>query len=126
MKEDLITFKTAKLAYEKGFNILNKGSMTNMYCITGDLSWEKLGYHNELPKIFDRGFILAPTQSFLQKWLRETYDIDVLPQKCGSGYSYQIYFKFGTQEHSGISQEGWNPTYKESLELGLEQGLMLI
>lgn len=61
MEDTLITFETAELAKEKGFNIPCK----HLYDIkTGEYSD---GY------IFG-DVILAPTQSLLQKWLRDKYN----------------------------------------------------
>lgn len=62
MKEDLISFDTAKLAKEAGFpqDILGM----SWYNKDGKISNLSLGTD-----------IKAPTQSLLQKWLREIYNI---------------------------------------------------
>lgn len=66
MKEQLITFETAKLAKKKGFDIDGVkyiGSGEHIGKVGSDTSC-KLYY-------------LAPTQSLLQKWLRENHKIEI-------------------------------------------------
>ncbi len=93
MIEELISFETAKLAKEKGFN-------------------EQCS---------------APTQSLLQKWLREVHNIHV-------NVSYGLTFTFKINgdlkgndyvDYSNI-EEYWSRTYEEALEKGLIEGLKLI
>ena len=67
MKEELITFDTAKLAKEKGFND-TETYVSYHYCIS---SKEAV---LDGDRLFKEIYIPAPTQSLLQKWLRE-YDI---------------------------------------------------
>ena len=66
MKEQLVSFKTAKLAKEKGFNELETHIGT-AYSQLGDLC-VNTGATNQFE---------APTQSLLQKWLREKHNINV-------------------------------------------------
>lgn len=68
MEEQLITFDTAKLAKLKGFDI-----HSNEYYY--DNLKEKsmsMSYDNKNPNHF-----CCPTQSLLQKWLRETHNIHI-------------------------------------------------
>lgn len=81
MKEQLITFETAKLAKEKGFNINNNYLG---YCISNLWDYkegneiclitesENLIYQEDIDKI-----CFKPTQTLLQKWLREEHKIDI-------------------------------------------------
>ena len=69
MKEDYITFETALLAKETGFN------------------WPVSAYYNEYTKMLIRhagersyqqaGTLSAPTQCFLGKWLREEKQLSI-------------------------------------------------
>jgi hypothetical protein len=63
MKEELISFETAKLAHEKGFNIYT----SKFYDKHGDLQVERPSFDLTT----NEGNVAAPTQSLLQKWLRE-------------------------------------------------------
>jgi hypothetical protein len=90
MKEQLITFETAKLAKERGFN--NLESFTYFYTKPNskmfgiDEEGRSYPIKNTSKKLYKRGehaalrvenIIEAPTQSLLQKWLREKYKIDL-------------------------------------------------
>jgi len=139
MKDEIISYETANLAKEKGFNIPTR----NFYA---DESWndDKLYACNEVgyPDFTndmesDHGFgdiILTPTQSQLQRWLREVHDLDVSPYP-----HYTNKWRFTIQEfnfrhhrgHFGVcvtkDWSGINPTtYEQALELGLQDALKLI
>lgn len=77
ISEQIVSFEVAKLAYEKGFNNPNKGTYVPMYNIDGELVKEKLGYNVELPNIFDKGFIIAPTQNLLIDWIRINFNVHI-------------------------------------------------
>lgn len=68
MEEELITYPTAVLAKEKGFNQLKQGvyyTKDKEHCLVG---W---GFKD------DFAIYSAPTQSLLQKWLREVHNIHI-------------------------------------------------
>lgn len=83
MSEQLIKFKTAKLAKKLGFSEINKTS--TFYGENGDI-FNVVGPH------YDEEDYYAPTQTALHKWLREKQNIDIIPPlRMGSdGYSCQI------------------------------------
>ena len=67
MKEQLINFETAKSAKEKGVKLDING-----------LYWEDGSYDSgENALVYEefQDVMSAPTQSLLQKWLREVHDI---------------------------------------------------
>jgi hypothetical protein len=116
MKEQLITFETAKLAKEKGF--FYKGMM---YRKGGTLSDGK-GFMSNLD------VYSAPTQSLLQKWLRDVHNIDVWAQPFvrntslpDESYSYFLY-KDGVWKNDGVDFLD----FEEALEKGLQEALKLI
>jgi hypothetical protein len=109
MKEELITLATAKLAKEKGFT----------------------DFHAPIPSlIFEEKY--RPTQSLLQKWLREVHSIAVfpLPEICsGSQERWGIqYAKFehNHTQNNRFELDGLLSTYEEALETGLQEALELI
>ena len=114
MREQLINFQTAKLAKEKGFN---EGSMSH-YEEDGQIQHCRTSFTNGFMEDGETRFE-APTQSLLQKWLREVHNIIILVDKCNTGL-----LKF---EHN-IKSENKNEfkTYEEALEKGLQEGLKLI
>ena len=124
MKEQLITFETAKLAKEMGFQ-----SYTPFYYSEdGEIKGTKIGMHGN-PNAY--GGISAPTQSLLQKWLREVHSIyvsidyliiEVIDSK-GVRFDWSIYNKnesIESKELIGLL------TYEEALEKGLVAALKLI
>jgi hypothetical protein len=102
MKDELVTIETAKLAKEKGFSSESYLEPSN-YCIT-------------------------PTQSLLQRWLREVHNIHVEiwfdnTQLDGFPYLYEIY---NQQNQEGDINGHYFDNYEEALEEGLQEALKLI
>jgi hypothetical protein len=152
MQEQLISFETAKLAKEKGFNI--EGQIvfdlkaSNKIVNFKDIAIQefiddcKTGYRdkglyylkdgiNRTDDNTDEGYyLLAPTQSLLQKWLREAHNIEILTKhfkdrinKPTEGYVSMVwlqidgFLRFKTEIKN---------TYEEALEIGLQEALNLI
>lgn len=92
MIDTLISFETAKLAKEKGFNLscLNYFYKEAQMKITPTLWNRNSPYWTDA---LDTVGIPQPTQSLLRKWLREAeYDIIVTPQTIvGHTLRYQGY-----------------------------------
>ena len=154
MKEQLITFNTAKLAKEKGFKIPSH----SYYFEDGEFKEFELiethGYYGDeftvsrseffknwndawkTTKSGDRCFgcdkrpayletFSAPTQSLLQKWLRDINGINVFISYDyrRRGYLYILHTpEFGEYDQSTPSFD----TYEEALEKGLQEALKLI
>ena len=148
MKEELIKFDTAKLAKEKGFDLDLEDILyfytkprSKMFGI--DEHFRSYPIKNTPKKLYKVGeyaclnigsLIPAPTQSLLQKWLREVHDIHVVPVPetqfssyhevmetskymcmvyCNNTY-YEVFEDYGK----------WN--YEEAFEVGLQKALKLI
>lgn len=114
MNEQLISFETAKLAKEKGFKRLCDFSYDEDGMITGNC---EQAYN-----------FVAPTQSLLQKWLREKHHLIIIVayqyEHDSTPYSYWIY-----KELQSLPINQWVNdlnTYEEALELGLQEALKLI
>ena len=120
LKEKLISFETAKLAKEKGFDIETKGFYNNgIFVNTGSEIGQYHSFHNGRPKINDDKICSAPTQSLLQKWLREICKINVYctPSDFEEGMWYN---------NIGSHNPVFTGTYEEALEVGLQEALKLI
>ena len=128
MQEQLISFETAKLAKEKGYNI------------PSDLTFKSTGeeytgtYFSSDPNIFFR-----PTQSLLQKWLREEHCIFVtaLPyrdyeEKVELCFYYSLVQDSEELDDILCNEQNLNastknyPSYEEAIEVGLQKALKLI
>ena len=140
MKDTIITFETAKLAKQKGLNDhffhrpgeSSERIVESKFCYdpndkTKELQSWSYNIGNSTNERLER-LISAPTQSLVQKWLREVHEIHIQistyscspPQK----YEYEVWV---LNEHYGE----WNiidsyTTYEEALEAGLQEGLTLI
>ena len=114
----IIEFKTAKLAKKAGFDT------SQFYCYDdegklhsniGDYDWIKFGSNSE-------GSYVAPTQSELQKWLREKHDILVyVDPRRHHIFQYHII----THDNEIIGSERLN-NWEKVLEKGLQKSLKLI
>ena len=106
MTDQLISFETAKLAKEKGFQEL-----------THKIDW------------VDNERYCIPTQSLLQKWLREKHDIHIIVKVFGNSksnlrtYATDI-FLIGNKLITGRRKV--ENTYEEALETALFEALKLI
>ena len=163
MEDQIISFETAKLAKEKGFNI----STLNYYFEDGDLKENELtgtnGYYGEeycfsfnkflenwnnewlTKKDGDRCFgcnksngyletFSAPTQSLLQRWLREVHNLHIYLDTTSSFDQMETH----RSKYKALIKHPFTPfrwttgkyylgdTYEEALEVGLYQALLLI
>ena len=140
MEETLISFETAKLAKEKGFG--GKGLTTpNGYFRESNLC--NIPCNNK-SDFCGKDEFSAPTQSLLQKWLREEHKLEVHvsfnpdwdfkkdSNEClckNNGYRVDWGFVgiWKTYEKNAYPLERKNiKTYEEALELGLLESLKLI
>ena len=145
MEEQLITFETAKLAKEKGFDLCTR----HYFISTGELidiedlediypkNWNNkwiytkcgtgcFGCKIDNIKYFEA--CSAPTQFLLQKWLREKYKIDVVVIPYDNqpiNYCSYLYKHLPDDKLDRTVLEKY-PTYEEALEQGLIEGLNLI
>lgn len=148
MKDELVTFETAKLAKEKEFTL---NSLASYVSIDGDkdniqldYAWAEVNefeFTQEDIKCSDENncpAYLAPTQSLLQKWLREKHNIivevNVNRLLCNS-YNIMllkinpiINSKDSDREAVEVLIEDYPyyETYEKALEKGLKEALKLI
>lgn len=124
MVEKIIELETAKLAKEKGFNIPvwdffdENREEENVIGWIGDSFEEKLEFAKEFVEYW------RPTQSLLQKWLREVHHIDVwvVPSK---NLDEELCYSYLIDTLNYTDSEDYT-TYEEALEEGLQEALKLI
>ena len=125
MKDTLVGLEVAKLAKEKGFN----ERVIHYYTPEGYCT-ESEGYRTErlvesdwnngegnYPTMPEDVSCSAPTQSLLQKWLREKHNIDVYCIPCETQLGDMTLWK---------SDDTFVGTYEEALEVGLIEALKAI
>ena len=130
MKEQLVSIETARLAKEKGFSEIcthtySFNSKSKMY---GKIVEYTFGCDYSTISRFN---ILIPTQTILQKWLRERHRIHIWVDAgaedntdVNSKIKYQaVVVSFNDNEDD---DNVWVETYEEALESGLQLALTLI
>ena len=138
MEEQLISYETAKLAKEKGFDekVYREYDKSGYLRCTSKSADVVLGPYDELLKSTEYP---APTQSLLAKWLREVHNIEVLisripPEAVLSDKNkgknilknYNCYI-WNLNSNPRIANNGaFLDIYEEALEIGLYQALLLI
>lgn len=140
MNEQLISFETAKLAKEKGFDIPCQWAFGK----NGEEPINFNEYHYEFSKDnlihgdnfnFYKGVyrnISAPTQSLLQKWLFETHKLYVevrLTHGHDKVHFYPIIYDCNVhrpKEKSMYDLYNYNYIPEEAFEKGLQEALKLI
>jgi len=136
MKETLIGFQVAKLAKEKGFDLKcsshwstydNDGLLNNFLRIeegARDYNKHEFAYiSNKKEELFS-----APTQSLLQKWLREKHNIHIRPDLpwVESGWLVKGYSLIDGSELFSINKYKQLNSFEDALEEGLLEALKLI
>jgi hypothetical protein len=135
MTEELISFKTAKLAKEKGLTKLFN-TVHYIPCYNGDVTDVKrygiLDEYQGEDEILIDWVYLAVTQSLLQKWLRDIHKINAIPQVSKRSEDNKFYGFFSGDviiyetDKSLDTIFRYFKTYEQALEAGLYQALLLI
>jgi len=120
MKDELISLDTAKLAKEKGYDIIG-GSCFDKYGNYYTWDWNNVWFNESKNKHlkFDEEIdpiYYRPTQSLLQKWLRKLYNINL--------WAYQPN-ETGYWAHN-LENKAKYDDHEEAIEKGLIQALNLI
>jgi hypothetical protein len=129
MKDELITYETAVLARDKGFDL------------PVDFCFRK--FHNDVSEIYEvdenfngtdwnnglnlnEEFFSKPTQSLLQRWLREKHKLHIELFLTSDGYWTVRNIVKICDADIGIRDSEFYPTYEQALEEGLQIALKLI
>lgn len=122
MNETLINFETAKLAKEKGFNFSEievRDSNTLKVC---DNAVKRLDYFGTMK---ESNLIQLPTQSLLQKFIRETRGVHIEIHRNASGYYWSMCkadggTDLGWSDISGPNDGGVWDSFEGALENALQ------
>lgn len=125
MKEQLISFETAKLAKEKGF-IPSDGITCKSYLQDGRVGYQTI-WDLDLKYTCLEDHIIAVTQSLLQKWLREKYSI-YAESRYNETFNYFEDYVFYNNNYPKPTciQKDVHSTYEIGLEFALIEALNLI
>ena len=143
MKDEIISFETAKLAKEKGFKeFCSNGFDDRLEGIepfgigNGEISsTHSIDYFDNKG---DNHLYARPTQSLLQRWLREVHEIDIeieLTDNSRHSYYESSIKKQDIRDYNDedcfdqvrqVHIKGKFKTYEQALEKGLQEALKLI
>ena len=130
MKDELISFETAKLAKEKGFDECVLNHYYDRENSTSSASKYEMFMDDVKNSEMEPIEYSAPTQSLLQKWIRELHGINVEVKTYAFGYwvCHHNAFLDGADKRWNVNNElsFQFKTYEESLEKGLIESLKLI
>lgn len=141
MEEQLISYKTAAVAKHKGFNepcqFWFPDWSTQTIYDSLDHGYSQFPERSELVKGYG-DITLAPTQSLLQKWLREFYKIHIeIELTDNTKYFHFSYIIITSNDRNYYDSEMIDEakthvnsekfsTYEEALEEGLYEALKLV
>lgn len=113
--EDYVSFETAKLLKEKGFN----DELCHMwYNIRKDVGYylSSVGVKNHLP---------APTHQMAMKWLRKTHNIntDIVPIWNQNRFEYQVFIVTPENAKHCYIDDKLYLVYEEAVEAALKYSL---
>lgn len=119
IKEDYVSFETAKLLKEMEFNI-----ETIKY-------WENEGGTTTIPSIcelsepYSNSYLgtheySCPSQSMAMKWLREVHNIDIFPWKIGKGIYSCAIFNSNTGQDLSSDKDFPSEKYEEAAEAAVK------
>ena len=106
--EDYVSFETAKLLKEKGFDGV-----------------VQLHYNNLSGKIYSsnpitKNYIKAPTIQMAMKWLREVHNIDIFPWKIGKGIYSCAIFNSNTGQDLSSDKDFPSEKYEDTAEAAIK------
>jgi hypothetical protein len=118
MKEQLILFGTAKLAKEKRFDC-KVGNFFKLTTISHPLIEDTCLLQN-INSLSDVPLFSRPTQSLLQKWLREVHNIDVSVNPINDCTVYKDGIKKYCWDIYNTEFEGIDADTLSSIKIGME------
>lgn len=130
MEETIVGFDVAKLAKEKGFpqdgNYLRKSYYNHEGELNGDVSKQLIDRYKAKKegRLPNPGFetIEAPTQTILQKWLRESHHIHI----SVNYHDYNFVLCILNMKNDETLYESVHGNYENLLEIGLIEAVNLI
>lgn len=129
MTDELVSFKVAKLAKElkytngshETFLILSTGDIDErFYNVEEDREFENIDdYSEHTQNQYER-----PTQSLLQRWLREKHNVHISIQRISTTEGWYYCGEYGVTDHN--IGTGVYSTYEKTLEVALYEALKLL
>ncbi|OUO23744.1 hypothetical protein [Bacteroides sp. An322] len=121
IKESYVSFETAKMLKEAGFDV----PCTSQYTDNG-FGWDNLSRvnYNSCKSLFSR-----PTQALAARWLREVYKLHVFAKRTYEyaldKFSWGYYIQSSNYEYCKNFEIGFD-SYEQAIEDGLREAIKLI
>ncbi len=121
--EDFVSFETAKLLKEKGFDELcafqyytywEDGKLKNY------LRPIRLDTMISNSQVIGRDNVTAPTLQMVCKWLREIHNIDIFPWKIGKGIYSCAIFNSNTGKDLSSNKDFPSEKYEKTVEAAIK------
>lgn len=131
MSDTIVSFETAKLAKEKGFESdVSHSIYTEIGKLKDPIAQMDLMRNQEsIQEYFKliKSFPSAPTQSLLQKWLREVYKLFLTIDIEEDKYFYML-VDINRSKYTYIGEDDavLYDNYEDALEAGLQEALKLL
>jgi hypothetical protein len=124
MEDQLVSFETAKLAKKKKFDIIQRyGMEASLYNKDGKHTY--YANYGFMYSGLSDGYISAPTQSFLARWIREVHKIHIEIYCNASGWGY-ILTKLNGTTIKEIMDDVFFDSNESAFEVGINEALKLI
>lgn len=116
IEESYVSFDTAKMLKEAGFNEQCRYNYDNV----GGFRWLKIG------ELTPKGWVPCPTQALVARWLREVHKLHVFAKRIYEyaldKFSWGYYIQSSNYEYCKNFEVGFD-SYEEAMEAGLKHGL---
>lgn len=123
--EDYVSFETAKLLKEKGFN----EKVICYYDDGGSLNLNKFVEFQCCNQGYGSNIFAAPTLQMAMKWLREVHNLCIEPYRTACGYLYTISTipygscKYNPRKGGDDEESGQWTTYEKACETAIKYSL---
>ena len=114
--EQYVTFETARLLKEAGFDEICRCYYDNV----GGFRWFRIW------KSIPKGWVPCPTQALAARWLREKHNLHVWCELTQYGDWFYCIDKIKPYEQYSVVSEADFRSYEEVLEEGLQEAIKLI
>ena len=118
MNEDYVSFETAKLLKEKGFDIY----VSSFYDVEGEFSRKEADWNWNIGTHYS-----APTLQMTMKWLRNNFNLNLVPYALSLGWVFDV-FDLSDRDITGCEEiysmnfptkSTCYKTYEEACEAGI-------
>lgn len=128
--EDYVSFETAKLLKEKGFDEYNPLWYDLNKSSEGPFFYKEIGWYGHNSYDYNgKSIISAPTQQMVMRWLREVHKILIVIDyafNIKTGLFFKLKYPCTSDEYYLKNSKGGYKTYEEAVEAAIKCCLNII